>query len=75
VVERLVDAGAAIEHSNDEGWTALFEAAHAGHADTVETLLRLGARTDQVDTHGLTALDYARSAGHTAVVELLQVPD
>lgn len=52
--------------------TPLYQAAFAGHRETVEALLKWGARTDLKDTlwNG-TARGWAEHGGHSEVVELL----
>jgi len=60
-VATLLERGADIELSNDEGWTALFEAANKGHVETVRLLLKQGALPTAMDSSGSSPADYARS--------------
>ena len=59
----LLEQGADIGLGNNEGWTALFEAADRGHLETVRLLLKQGAQPKAVDSSGLSPTDYARSNG------------
>ena len=43
MVQALIDGGATVDLINDEGTTALFFAAHHGHANVVKALLNAGA--------------------------------
>ena len=68
----LLEQGADIEQGNNEGWTALFEAANKGHVETVRLLLKHGARPMVVDSSGSSPVDYARSNGDQQIIELLE---
>ena len=59
IVKMLLDAGANIEHKNDQGENALISAVQEGHIDTVKLLLDAGADVNQSNTDGETALDLA----------------
>jgi hypothetical protein len=59
IVRMLLDAGANIEHKNDQGENALISAVQEGHIDTVKLLLDAGADVNQSNTDGETALDLA----------------
>ena len=71
-VATLLERGADIELSNDEGWTALFEAADKGHVETVRLLLKQGALPTAVDNRDSSPADYARSHGYQQIVDLLE---
>jgi len=71
-VAALLKQGADIELGNDEGWTALFEAANKGHVETVRLLLKQGALPTALDSSGLSPADYARDHGYQQIVELLE---
>jgi ankyrin repeat protein len=59
IVEMLLQAGANIEHRNDQGETALISAAQEGHKEIVQMLLDAGANVNQENADGETALDLA----------------
>ena len=71
-VAALLGQGADIEMSNNEGWTALFEAANKGHVEIVRLLLKHGALPTATDSSGATPIDYARINGYQQVVYLLE---
>lgn len=56
---------------DDEGETALMEAAEEGHLEVVRWLLSQGARVDLQDDDGETALMEAAEEGHEDMVRLL----
>ena len=73
IVRMLLDAGANIEHKNDQGENALISAAQEGHIDTVKLLLDAGADVNQSNTDGETALDLAiRLKQKKELIELLR---
>jgi ankyrin repeat protein len=59
IVRMLLDAGANIEHKNDQGENALISAAQEGNINVVKVLLDAGADVNQANTDGETALDLA----------------
>ena len=59
VVTLLLDAGAAIDATDNRGRTALMIAAERGHAAVVQALLARGADRTVRDRTGLRALDLA----------------
>jgi hypothetical protein len=70
-VERLLAAGAAVNHADDNGWTALYLASWHGHPAIVALLLARGVDVNQAVYDGDTALMSASDGGHAAVVEML----
>ncbi|MEZ5652837.1 MAG: ankyrin repeat domain-containing protein [Burkholderiaceae bacterium] len=79
VVERLVRAGAPLDHVNNLGWTALLEAVILGdggpnHQAVVRTLVEAGADREIGDRNGMTPLDHARARGYAAIVRTLESP-
>ena len=64
--------GADLDAQDNDGWTALHHACHAGDAGSVEELLRAGCAVDVEDDIGETAADVAEGGGHAALVVLLQ---
>lgn len=59
IVKMLLQAGANIEHRNDQGENALISAAQEGHKEIVKMLLDAGANINQENADGETALDLA----------------
>lgn len=77
VVERLIAAGAPLNHVNNLGWTALIEAVVLGdggsdHIATVRTLVAAGADQSIADRQGVTPLAHAQKHGFTEIVALLK---
>lgn len=58
-VRLLVDAGAAVNHANDAGDTALHAAAASGHTPLIQLLADAGATLDVKNASGQTPLDLA----------------
>ncbi|MEM6769329.1 MAG: ankyrin repeat domain-containing protein, partial [Bacteroidota bacterium] len=72
VVRRLIDAGAKVNYVNDEGWTALIEAADEGSYASALVLLEAGADPNlKGPGNSRSALAMAASEGHTNVFALL----
>ena len=72
IVEILLQAGANIEHRNDQGETALISAAQEGHKEIVQILLDAGANVNQENADGETALELAIKLRHKKdLVDLL----
>ena len=69
MVERFLEAGAAVEGTKDK--SPLAAAAAAGSRAVVAMLLKAGASLDATND-GATALSLARSHHHKAIVNLLQ---
>lgn len=77
VVQRLIEAGAPIDHINNLGWTALIEAVVLGdggpaHVATVAALLQGGADASVADRQGIWPLAHARDRGYDEMVDLLE---
>ncbi len=68
----LVECGADVNLSNENGWTALLSAASCGHMDIVKLLLSSGADANSADKGGDTPLTVAAKGGHDGVVRLLK---
>lgn len=64
-----MSAGAACNHADCEGWTALRAAAWGGHTQVVDLLLKHGADVDVADSDHRTALRAAAWGGHEDIVE------
>jgi hypothetical protein len=52
----LLTAGADVNATNIDGWTALMRVAHWGHIEILDMLLKAGADSNAVDSSGKTAL-------------------
>jgi len=77
VVQRLIDAGAPLDHVNNLGWTALIESIVLGdggprHQYTLRALVRAGADVQLADRAGVTPLALARGRGYTEMVRELE---
>lgn len=71
-MELLLSKGAAVEHSNVRGDTALSLAAYVGHDEVVRTLLSRDADVGAASRKNkFTALHLASFKGHLSVVLLL----
>ena len=60
----LLKAGAAVDATEEDGWTALMFAAQGGHDSCALELLKAGAAVDATDEDGYTALMFAAQNGH-----------
>lgn len=77
VVDRLIAAGAPLDHVNNLGWTALIEAVILGdggqnHINIVRSLTEVGANKNIADRQGATPIDHARSRGYREIVTILE---
>uniref|UniRef100_A0A8C5X2H5 Tetratricopeptide repeat, ankyrin repeat and coiled-coil containing 1 n=1 Tax=Malurus cyaneus samueli TaxID=2593467 RepID=A0A8C5X2H5_9PASS len=71
VVALLLEFGAAIDGTSENGMTALSYAAAAGHMNVVALLCRKGAKADFADKKGQCALVHSALRGHCGILELL----
>ena len=60
-----------IDHTNEEGKTALMLACERGHEDIVHSLLSAGANVDIQDNKGWTALMRASKHNHISIIHML----
>ncbi len=68
IVQVLLQAGAKVDSTDDEGRSALSIACEAGYCSIVETLIANRGRTNQRDKEGRTPAAYAALNGHVEVV-------
>ncbi|RYP56140.1 hypothetical protein DL771_012085 [Monosporascus sp. 5C6A] len=73
MVKLLLDRGADVAVTNQDGWTPLIAASKKGHIDVVRLLLATnGVNADLMDSEsGQTPLSWAAANGYEAVVQLL----
>uniref|UniRef100_A0A8U7P565 Tetratricopeptide repeat, ankyrin repeat and coiled-coil containing 1 n=1 Tax=Corvus moneduloides TaxID=1196302 RepID=A0A8U7P565_CORMO len=71
VVTLLLEFGAAIDGTSENGMTALSYAAAAGHMNIVSLLCRKGAKADFADKKGQCALVHSALRGHCEILEFL----
>lgn len=80
VVQRLIDAGAPLDHINNLHWTAVMEAVVLGdggpdHQAVLNALLSAGADRTIADNDAVTPLQHAKARGFTEMVERLKKHD
>jgi ankyrin repeat protein len=68
----LLDKGANVNGTNQDGYSPLMAAAEAGAGEVVEILIARGANPAARDSKGATALMLARKHGRGDVVQLLE---
>ena len=71
MVDRLLAAGAAVDHTVKDGRTPLINAAQRGCVAMVDRLLAAGASVDKTSKDGTTPLFIAAAYKHLAVVRQL----
>ena len=60
-----------IDHTNEEGKTALMLACERGHEDIIHSLLSTGANVNIQDNYGWTALMRASEHNHISIIHML----
>ena len=80
VVQRLIDAGAPLDHVNNLHWTAVIEAVVLGdggenHQAVLDALLSGGADRTLADRNGITPLQHAERRGFAEMAARLRQPD
>jgi len=80
VVERLIAAGAPLNHVNNLGWTALMEAVVLGdgganYVKLVNALVAAGADKSISDNNGMTPIWHARIRGYWKLAAILEAND
>ena len=68
----LLSAGAEINVTNNDGWTALMKAAADNKPENLKLLLEAGADPNMRNDNGWTALGLAGRNGHTETVDILK---
>ncbi|XP_064370569.1 protein TANC1 isoform X4 [Dromaius novaehollandiae] len=71
VVSLLLEFGAAIDGTSENGMTPLSYAAAAGHMNIVSLLCKKGAKADYLDKKGQCALVHSALRGHRDILEYL----
>ena len=71
IVQALIDAGADVNHQNNDGHTALIRASYWGYLEIVQTLIDAGADVNHQNQFGDTALMQAAERGHLEIVQTL----
>ncbi|XP_065606902.1 protein TANC1 isoform X2 [Cyrtonyx montezumae] len=71
VVTLLLEFGAAIDGTSENGMTPLCYAAAAGHMNIVSLLCKRGAKADYLDKKGQCALVHSALRGHCDILEYL----
>ena len=79
VVQRLIDAGAPLDHVNNLHWTAVIEAVVLGdggenHQAVLDALLSAGADRTLADRNGITPLQHAQRRGFAEMAARLRQP-
>lgn len=77
IVERLIGAGAPLDHINNIGWTALLESIILGDGGPeqvriVRALIAAGADKTIPDREGVSPLEHARRLGYADMVAVLE---
>lgn len=70
-INHALEAGAAINHQDQDGFTALMMAAKGGSKDVITCLLKSGARANPRNDIGQDALMIAAKGGHSEIARLL----
>lgn len=70
-LQRLLDAGSAVDMRGKRGATALLSAVGKGHAGVARLLLDAGADVNAQDARGISALMMAAQDGNADLVQLL----
>ncbi|CAB3236206.1 unnamed protein product [Arctia plantaginis] len=72
VVSKLIDLKVNIEMRDQQGWTAVFWAAHHNRPEILEMLINQGARTTEVDRSNRTLMDIAESHEYQGIIDILK---
>merc|ERR1712200_72331 len=71
VAKRLIENSANVDSADNDGATALYEAAYWNNVDLAKLLIENSANVDSADNDGWTALHYAASRNSVAVAKVL----
>nr|XP_053600342.1 ankyrin repeat, SAM and basic leucine zipper domain-containing protein 1 isoform X2 [Plodia interpunctella] len=71
VVQKLLDEGVNIEMRDQQGWTAVFWAAHHNQPEILELLIAHKARLTEVDKYSRTPIEIAMSHDYQNIVDIL----
>ncbi|XP_030637029.1 LOW QUALITY PROTEIN: protein TANC1 [Chanos chanos] len=71
MVSLLLEFGAPVDGTSENGMTPLCFSAAAGHLGVVKLLCKKGAKVDQADKSGQCALVHAALRGHAVIMEYL----
>jgi len=71
MVKRLLDYGAKVETTRENGWKTLHMPVHYGHHEVVQQLIDAGADIEHEDSEGWTPLHYAVYREWPKVVDVL----
>ena len=66
----LLERGAAINHTDEQGYSALLHACDGDYASTVKLLIANGADVERGDADGRSALLWACMRGHVNTVQV-----
>jgi len=64
-----------ILYEDDEGWTALHDAAQGGHLEVAQLLFRYGAKLDALNNEGRTPADLAIDRGHHDIADAIRAEE
>ena len=71
-VAAMLDAGAPLEATDEDGWSALHFAAGDGDPETVELLLSKGLKSTAKAKDGTTPIELAEEEEHEEAAEILR---
>ena len=71
IVKLLIENGADINKSNNDGWTSLYLAVNKRHLEVIKLLIENGADINKSNNNGWTPLNIAANNGHLEIVKLL----
>ena len=71
VAESLLKAGAVVDATDSDGYTALIRAAERGDADIVDLLLKRNAKPNAQNRQGVSAMMFAARSGNAEIVRIL----